>query len=430
MLARLRPPAPLRFRSIQTKLTFWFSLVMLVTITSVGFVYYWTMIREIKAQALFLSENTVDQMNRSVGFFLDNAERLSLSIFGDPSVQRILRAKSGDSESDRQSDTNEMNYRLLSYASPWNQVQGIYVFSTDGRLYYASKEKSPRLHYKLAEEPWYGLIANGELKALEIWPSGPETTVFGKSETVFSLIRPINDFPVPSVLGYLKIDIKAQSLDYALGQEESGLRSFSHFYIADRNGHVIYDAEGAATGRAMPELAAYAGAGLRSGETEWAGERSLFVTRPVNGADWQMVAFVPYDSVVGKIKQTRNVTLLIAAAALLAVIVVSYMISTGITRPLRLLMRNMQKVEMGNFKVRLRPERNDEVGHLGQMFNEMVQNLDVLIKEAYESKLREKDTRLLALQAQINPHFLFNTLNMIKAIGRKREAPEIVGVVR
>ncbi|MEI7027889.1 cache domain-containing sensor histidine kinase [Paenibacillus sp. y28] len=417
-----------RFRGLQARIVILFSLVLLVAISSTGLLYYWSTIREIKSQTLSLSENTVDQMKLNIGFFLENADRLSMSVFGDYSVQRVLRTREYASEAERQQDVSEMNFRLLSYSSPWNQVQGMYVFSTDGRLYYSVKGKSPRLDYRMEDEPWYPAIAAGSTKALLYWPSGPETTVYGQAEHVFSLIRPIIDFPVANVLGYMKIDIKLKGLEYVLGQDENGPTSFSSLYIVREDGHVIYDQRGERSGidRGLEQ---FAKAGSSSGEAEWDGSRTLYVTRPLKGVDWTLVAFVPYDGIVQKMNETGKATFLIGVAAIVVVVLIAYFISAGITRPLRLLMRNMQKVEMGNFKVRLDSSDNDEVGRLNRMFNDMVQNVELLIKEVYESKIREKDARLLALQTQVNPHFLFNTLNVIRAISRRRGAPEVGEVI-
>ena len=87
--------------------------------------------------------------------------------------------------------------------------------------------------------------------------------------------------------------------------------------------------------------------------------------------------------------------------------------------------RMMGRVEQGDLAVRVPiPPTRDEVGRLSRVFNTMLDSLERLITQVYEARLREKDAQLLALQTQINPHFLFNTLNGMRALaGSSRPKP-------
>src|SRR5690606_32167603 len=87
--------------------------------------------------------------------------------------------------------------------------------------------------------------------------------------------------------------------------------------------------------------------------------------------------------------------------------------SQQLLRPLRSLVKGMHQLRLGNFDTRIDIQTKDELSYIGQSFNSMAENINSLIKEVYERQLNEKQAELRALQAQLNPHFLYNTLDMI-----------------
>lgn len=134
----------------------------------------------------------------------------------------------------------------------------------------------------------------------------------------------------------------------------------------------------------------------------------------VQKTGWKFVQIIPYDNLMKEVDGLRNFNYLTNMVFVLLFIVITYIISWGITNPLHRLSILMKKVPDGNFNIRANIRGNDEVASLGRSFNIMVEEIDSLItKLKYEYELREK-LRLEALQAQINPHFLLNTLNGIK----------------
>jgi two-component system sensor histidine kinase YesM len=113
---------------------------------------------------------------------------------------------------------------------------------------------------------------------------------------------------------------------------------------------------------------------------------------------------------------------------MLLIAAVSYVLSHQITLPLNNLMRKMSRVELGDFNQRMEYAGRNEIGRLSRMYNHMLDSITRLIREVYESKLAEKNAQLSALHAQINPHFLYNTLNVMKSISRLRGIEEVAEI--
>ena len=115
------------------------------------------------------------------------------------------------------------------------------------------------------------------------------------------------------------------------------------------------------------------------------------------------------DSVVGLILQSLPVLIL----CILALAVVGYFFSKGLVHPLERLTDNINPLQLGFRKVTVSSVSNDEVGVLIRSFRRMMDEMNRLISEVYESKIKLQNTEMKALQAQINPHFLYNSLSII-----------------
>ncbi|MCU6712185.1 sensor histidine kinase [Paenibacillus sp. J5C_2022] len=134
-----------------------------------------------------------------------------------------------------------------------------------------------------------------------------------------------------------------------------------------------------------------------------------------------VVSLVPLDELEAETKEIRSMAVILFLAALSVFVVANILISTGLTRRLTELSLRLRRTNMDNLQPIPRITGNDEVSQLGHMFNGMVQRMQRLLREVYDSELgrkelelKTKESELYALQTQINPHYLFNTLNAIR----------------
>ena len=132
---------------------------------------------------------------------------------------------------------------------------------------------------------------------------------------------------------------------------------------------------------------------------------------------WKYIYLIPYDTIFHRILMVQWAEFGILALVFLLVILLGVRFAFGLTRPLEKLTAEIKLVETGNFRLPYDPaareKRLDEIGMLQTDFELMTQKIDDLIKENYVKQLVIKDTQMKALQAQINPHFLYNTLESI-----------------
>lgn len=133
--------------------------------------------------------------------------------------------------------------------------------------------------------------------------------------------------------------------------------------------------------------------------------------------NWVYVNIFPYSKIYEQISMVKQSMLIGLLIMFLALLVVMRKVSSAVTKPLENLIQSMRIVENGDFnkakEVLEESERKDEVGLLTQEFGVALNNIQELIHENYEKQLMLKDVEYRMLQAQMNPHFLYNTLNTV-----------------
>ncbi|MDQ0878553.1 two-component system sensor histidine kinase YesM [Paenibacillus sp. V4I3] len=121
----------------------------------------------------------------------------------------------------------------------------------------------------------------------------------------------------------------------------------------------------------------------------------------------------------------RNVAIAVIILAFILMIGFSLTLSFGITKPIVLLHRNMARIQLGDYTARTDVLTQDEIGFLGNQFNQMAEQIEQLIDHDLKLQLVNKEVQIKALQAQISPHFLHNTLQTMSSIAMIQNAPDV-----
>lgn len=145
------------------------------------------------------------------------------------------------------------------------------------------------------------------------------------------------------------------------------------------------------------------------------GKRSnyLIVSADAGVDDWQVIAYQPQKMMAREVQTLVVLIFGIIAICIITSVVASKAFSRFVVRDIERLRDNMQAVEEGNMELTVTSDAKDEVGSLIRGFGSMLGEINRLIHEVYESKLTQRKSEMTALQAQINPHFLYNSLSLI-----------------
>lgn len=150
----------------------------------------------------------------------------------------------------------------------------------------------------------------------------------------------------------------------------------------------------------------------------------------INHTDWTLVKLTDYSAQLDEFIQISRRNLIFLILILIVFVIITYAICRASMSPLKRLKMQIEMVKTGHFDTSASYIGENEIAHLGQSFNQMVQQIDSLIEQKrFEQKSKEQ-LRLELMQAQINPHFIFNTLNTIKWTAIIHNSPDIASLVQ
>ncbi len=159
------------------------------------------------------------------------------------------------------------------------------------------------------------------------------------------------------------------------------------------------------------------------------GTKLSFGIQEIPHTDMRIAMIVPYSDILKSTTKARNRLISIFLIVIPLTLPLSFFVSATATKRLRRLIVHIRKVKNGNFQLAPLPTNEDEIGELTRNFNVMVQNISRLVDETYTLGREVKNKELKALQAQINPHFLYNTLDLINIMAIETGSKEISKVV-
>lgn len=226
--------------------------------------------------------------------------------------------------------------------------------------------------------------------------SGLKNPVFTVARNYFDLRGEVGNTPYVGTL-FLDVDIRRISRIFT-SVKFSGNEDF---YVVDENRNCLYSSDSACIGQKL--------------ETEFENTQKQFVVRSrENEYGLQVIAVMNTAVAFSQIYNVQKIIYLFLGASVAALLAASVYFSRRLTKPMQAMMQEMEKIEKGDFNIQLPVSSGDEIGILSQRFNQMSAALKRYIDQVYVVQIRQKEAELTALKSQIYPHFLYNTLEIIR----------------
>jgi two-component system, sensor histidine kinase YesM len=159
-----------------------------------------------------------------------------------------------------------------------------------------------------------------------------------------------------------------------------------------------------------------------------AANHKIFIYRTISPYNWKAISLFSYDEINTKLNAFITFSILVVVMILIISFVMTISFSRIFTNRIHQLINKMKNIESGDFNITSIIEGNDEVGLMDKHFNNMTSRLKILINENYVQQIQTREAELNALQLQINPHFLYNTLESISAIAAVNDCFEICSI--
>lgn len=395
------------YNSIRFRLTLFTSLLIILPLGSM-FVFYTIEIENIFMEKYSSSEmSSVYETSQKIDYILSDIVEFSNGIVSNRRLLDVL-SETGDEFS-----KSELNSILRDIYASRDDIDGTSIVHKN-ETYFIGIEK-----IKSTDKVIDNLVE--EHKGETFWvPTSEYTIKIFSGEFIkdyYTFMRSIIDFNTLENYGVLYIDIAEQNLynEYKSLETQDGSEAF----ICDEKGRILSSSYKTKIGTYM-NYNEYGKQILSSDKKEDViyfeknGENMVAFYSTIDSSEWILIKTIPTAHLFASVNDLQE-KLLIGAVVymVLSFIFLSYIV-VRVTSPMSRIMRDLRKAERGDLSIRTTVKGKDEIGQLGSSVNSMITEMENLIQQLIAEEKEKNQVELEALHAQINPHFLYNTLNTIK----------------
>ena len=396
-------------------------LIIVISVTLIAFLSN-LMIKEIGASRIDLLRQIGERSNavKNTSITISNLYNLN------PSLLKALVEKSGEAEEDevkKNLDIIKNNYNTVFYDVG---ISYEVVIIGENGFSYSSQAGDSYNFDSLKNQLWYKTIyeKQGDITFISSFKN-----IFGtqKDRYVFSASRTIKD-NLGNEVGTLMINIDEE---YLYNIYASALNGKNSIYIIDKNGNIISHNDRNMRGLNFIDVEKF---------RELFGKNEFHITRKSKGdylisnyydsqTEWTIIEEMPTSAVFGKVNEIYYIIIIISGICFAIALVVSYHISKKVSRPLLSLCDSMNRVKTGDFDVISQIEGYEEIDSLKESFNSMASEIKVLLETVRKKEKHKRQTERDFLRAQINPHFLYNTLFSIKCMVELNKNSQVIYMI-
>ena len=415
-----RQTARLGEGSIRYSIFIYFTITALVAIIIIGFSLYTRFSDQLTDEVQKENQILMNQVSRSVDSYLRGMMKLSDAIYYSVVKNTDISEPSIGSQ------------MKLLYDSNVDSLENIALFSREGELLKAVPAARLKTDLDVTQEEWF----QETLKKTEnLHFSLPHVQYIfdnaeGQYHWVISVSRAVEITQGAYVSqGVLLLDIRYSSLEQLLNSVALG--NAGYIYLIGDDGKLIYHPKNQLIDSGRVQENHQETVNWRDGihEEIFQGEKRFVTVKTVGYTGWKLVGITPAKGISFSGVKTRLFIVFVILLILFLLVLINYYISSRITNPIHELENSVGELEDGNLEAEISIKGSYEIQHLGRSITSMAQQIQVLMKDIVAEHESKRKSEFDTLQSQINPHFLYNTLDIIVWMIENEQKSEAVKVV-
>lgn len=409
----------MKIRSLQLSIILGFAVLILITIITIGTFTFYIFNDTLKRNSLDSSSQVVSQLNRQIDNYILNMDNISQVAISHPDVQDYVHGLANDisvqkSEIDGESPSqakNRVTSLFQSIISVRKDINSIMLL-LDNKTLVTNNPQDQINPFASWPASTSSRTESGPFTA-SLSSSYVQDIIIGKYSWVITMSRDVFDFRTNQHRGVLLVDLDYNIIEGLCNNIQLGKSGY--VFIINPMGEIVYHPRQQLVYSGLKEELIDKIKNIPNGQLtgEIDDREVLYTTKTSDFTGWTVVGVSYLDELFYNRSEIMYYFAMIAVACFLGSVLLSYYISSKITRPIEVLRRSVQAIEGGNFDIEINVNSTDEVNGLAQDFNIAIRKIKELIEQNARTYEQKRKHELKSLQAQINPHFLYNTLDSI-----------------
>lgn len=392
-------------QSIQMTIALSFTVVSVIFMGVLGVSLYSRFVNKMQDMTIQSAEQVLNQTAINLEDYLRNMRRISDAMYYSVIKDKDLGVETLD---------EEMN---LLYEANKDNLISIACYTNDGELVAAAPIATEKGDLDIVNQEWF-MEAVGQMENIHFSTPHVQNLFDDTSYRYYWVVSLSQAVELTnngsSTLGVLLVDMNYSSIEQLLEKANTDDAS-EYIYLMDSNGEIIYHPKQKLIYTNLYDENNLTTATYEDGsrEEEFNGEKRIVTVKTISYTGWKLVSVVPISSFEMGISGTRMFVIMLVSLSMMMIIVLNQLVSARIAKPLQRLNDSVKDWEAGNMNPDIYVGGSLEVEHLGKTLRSTVEQIQELMHDIVVEQEEKRKSELDALQSQINPHFLYNTLDSI-----------------
>ncbi|MEK5254274.1 sensor histidine kinase [Paenibacillus sp. FSL F4-0125] len=390
---------------LRRKILFAIILLVFIPVILMGIVTYVNFSNAMEKKSSNFYWVSLLETDRKLKFALSEISSITNAAITQPVIQQSLKQTNFVLTYDRK---QELNNLLINHP----MITSFSLYSKDRLLY---QYNAPMSFEEMKKQSWFNAMESAEGRP--VWSGPGENGSALSGHPVLVQARVIKDYYSLEDIGYLVVNVKPDLLDQIFW--EAATLKKGDILLVNKLGNIVFNKSGEHIGQRteFPFLENDYAKEQNYYIDNYQGEKSLITFLPSHNKDWYLAAITPMNLISSESISIRNIAIILGTVSLLSAILFDRYFVRRLVYSINSAVNGMKRVKQGIFTpITTRYRADDESDLLIDGFNRMSTQINELIEQVQTEQGRKKEAEMKALMAQINPHFIYNSLESINSM--------------